>query len=611
MRFRLNKKHEESHSDTIQSSVIDSFASDSANGEVPSQQGPSVFEERKKRPPLRLGDLLIQKGVISSDQLARAILAQSESGRKLGELLVDLDMADEKDIVDALALQLGLENAGLSREAPDESAAKLLPENDARRLHAIPIRFADDGVVIVAVSNPTPDLERELHRILQRPMRMALASSPEIQWALDHHHRALEGVESHIASYIEAHAEEIAAAASSVNVETGGDDDSPVVRVVNMIIIQAMRDRASDVHIEPQQDVVRVRFRIDGKLQEVLELPNSIASALVSRIKVLAGMNIVERRRPQDGQIQTTIDGHRLDVRVATIGTLWGEKVVMRILDKRRSLLKLKQLGMAPDTHDKFEKMLRSPYGMVVCAGPTGSGKTTTLYASLNQLNDTDKNITTIEDPVEYVFPHINQIQINKQAGVTFAAGLRSILRQDPDVILVGEIRDEETADITIQSTLTGHFVLSSIHATDAVSTMFRFLDMGIEPFLIASSLLGVVGQRLVRRICDDCRAPYEPTKDELQYFLESGGKPDTTFSRGQGCNYCNQTGYADRVGVYELLEVTENLRTLLVQPNVTQAEIRELARKEGLRTMREEGVRLVEEGVTTIHEIIAKIYTM
>ena len=322
-------------------------------------------------------------------------------------------------------------------------------------------------------------------------------------------------------------------------------DSAPVVQVVNLLITQALRDRASDVHVEPMGDTVRVRFRIDGVLHEVVSLPGSMGGAMVSRLKVLAGMNIVERRRPQDGQIAMTVDGRAIDIRVATTGTIAGEKVVLRLLDKSRPMYQLTDLGLPDKTLDELTAMVRSPFGMVICAGPTGSGKTTSLYATLSALNSAERNIMTIEDPVEYRLPGINQIQINEQAGVTFASGLKSILRQDPDVILVGEIRDTETARIAVQSALTGHFVASSLHATDAVAALLRLLDMEIEPFVVSSSVIAVLSQRLVRRICDQCRRPYLPVADELEFFREAGGtEPPNGFWHGEGCMFCANTGY-------------------------------------------------------------------
>ena len=337
-----------------------------------------------------------------------------------------------------------------------------------------------------------------------------------------------------------------------------------------------------------------------------------MAPALVSRIKIMAGMNIVERRRPQDGQTSLEIDGRGLDVRVASTPTVFGEKMTLRLLDKSRPLFRAAELGMPADTHEAFEKLVRSPFGMVVCVGPTGSGKTTTLYATLSELNSSERNIMTIEDPVEYVLPSINQIQINEIAGVTFADGLRSILRQDPDVILVGEIRDPETARIAVQSALTGHLVLTSLHATDTASAVHRFLDMGIEAFLVASSMVAVVGQRLIRRICGSCKTRRTPTEDELSFWLEAGGLKafpnKDEFWAGEGCNFCSGTGYEDRVGVYELLRITPEIKRLIVGW-ATVEEIRRMAMSQGMRTLLEEGLAAVNNDVTTIAEIIRVIY--
>jgi len=388
--------------------------------------------------------------------------------------------------------------------------------------------------------------------------------------------------------------------------QTHSDDDGPVVQMVTSLVSQGLRDRASDIHIEPLNDILRIRYRIDGNLVEAQTLPLQLHSSLVSRLKIMAGMNIVERRRPQDGQFSTTVDGREVDVRVATVSTVFGEKLVMRLLDKRRSTIGLSELGMPKDTHEMYSQMVRSPFGMVICAGPTGAGKTTTLYASLMEINDIGKNVTTIEDPVEYVFPGINQVQTNEQAGLTFATGLRALLRQDPDVILVGEIRDADTARIAV---LTGHFVLSSLHGTDAAAALHRLLDMGIEAFLIASSVMGVIGQRLLRRICDSCKQPYEPNSEEMALFhrhLPNSGK--TLFFHGAGCNDCSQTGYRDRIGVYELLKISPAIRQLVVE-HATTERVRQLAIDEGMRPMIAEAVNLVEADITTVAEVIRTLY--
>lgn len=388
-----------------------------------------------------------------------------------------------------------------------------------------------------------------------------------------------------------------------------GDDDAPIVQMVTNIVGRGLRDRASDIHIEPLNDVLRIRYRIDGNLVEIQRLPLTLHLSLVSRLKIMAGMNIVERRRPQDGQFSSVVDGREVDVRVATVSTVFGEKLVMRLLDKRRSMIGLGELGMPRDTHEAFSQMIRSPFGMVICAGPTGAGKTTTLYASLLEINDSGKNVTTIEDPVEYVFPGINQVQTNEQAGLTFATGLRALLRQDPDVILVGEIRDPDTARIAVQSALTGHFVLSSLHGTDASAALHRLLDMGIEAFLIASSVMGIIGQRLLRRICDSCKSPFTPDSDELALFHRHFPTSDKElFFHGTGCDDCANTGYRDRIGVYELLRISPRIRQLLVD-HATTEQVREAAIEEGMRPMILEALALVDADVTTVGEVVRTLY--
>jgi type IV pilus assembly protein PilB len=390
------------------------------------------------------------------------------------------------------------------------------------------------------------------------------------------------------------------------------DPEASVVEVVELIITHALRDRASDVHIEPQPGRVRVRYRVDGVLHEVLELPSRMGQPVVSRIKVLAQMDIVERRRAQDGQFSLDVDGYNLDLRVATTATLSGEKCVLRLLDsaERDSSgrpARLSELGMHPETAEGWATSVASPFGMVLCTGPTGSGKTTTLYATIAELDDPGVNIMTIEDPVEYVVESVNQIQINHGIGVTFASGLKSIMRQDPDVILVGEIRDVETARIAVQSALTGHLVLSTVHATDSVSALYRFLEMGIELFLVTSSIVAVMAQRLVRRICLTCRQESEPSVGELALYYRAGGPAKTHFYAGTGCEDCAGTGYHGRVGVYELLRVTPGVRALLVA-GASQDDVRALAVSEGLRTLAEDAVRLVADDVTTLTEVLRAV---
>src|SRR5262249_7331080 len=385
------------------------------------------------------------------------------------------------------------------------------------------------------------------------------------------------------------------------------DVNAPIVQVVNKIVTQALRDRASDVHVEPGEKSVLVRFRIDGALKDVVELPAEMGPALVSRVKIMAEMNIVERRRPQDGQFEMKIDNRELDVRVSTTSTIWGEKLVMRLLDRTRSLYRLSDLGMPDEVGEKYSNIVSSPCGMVIGPGPTGSGKTTTLYATLSEINRSDINVMTIEDPVEYIFPRINQIQIHDQAGMTFATGLKSILRQDPDVILVGEVRDVEPARIAVQSALTGHRVFSSVHAIDAVSALYRLLDMGIEPFLVTSAIIGVVAQRLVRRICRSCATVYEPTVSEVTIYEKLGGAPKDRFVHGEGGQVCAGTGYYDRVGVYEVLPMSDEIRQCLVDGKPPR-DARELAMQQGLRTLQHEAVRLVQHDITTMEEVVKHV---
>jgi type IV pilus assembly protein PilB len=555
----------------------------------------------------RFGDLLVGRRLVTSAQLDEALVLQQDSGRRLGELLVDMGVLGERGLVDALAEFFGMPVSDLRRENPDPAAIALVPEEMARKHLAIAIRVGEDGLH-VAVAEPSEDLRALLASTSGHAVRLMIAPLTDIRQAIDSSYRAIGGVDKLVRAF------EAVEVARKGNADLAApeivSDDAPVVQVVDRILTQAMRDRASDVHIEPGNEVVRVRFRIDGALKEILVLPAAMGLGLVSRIKIMAGMNIVERRRPQDGQLTTQIDGKDIDVRVATVATIWGENCVMRILDKTRSVLRLHDLGMPADTHTTYSKLVRAPFGMVLCAGPTGSGKTTTLYATLGEVSDATRNVMTIEDPVEYVFPSINQIQTNEQAGLTFATGLKSILRQDPDVILVGEIRDVETARVAVQSALTGHFVLSSLHATDSVSALHRFLDMGIESFLIASSVIAIVGQRLVRRICPACKTAYLPNDEERTFYAESGGPEKDLFYHGTGCNFCAGTGYQERIGVYELLRMTPEIKRLIVGW-ATQDELRRLAQKQGMRTLREEAIGLVAEDVTTVSEVIRSIYAL
>ena len=555
----------------------------------------------------RLGEILTDLHIVHPQQIA-AVLAERQTGehKPLGQRLVERGLVGEYDIARAVAHRFSLELVDLGTITPDTGATKLLDESTARRLVAIPLHAANDRVVI-AVAVPSDRLVAALQQAIGWPVVLKIAAHSDILAAIASSYRALSGVTTQIRAF-EAEQAKRGEAEPKPQVSSVSEN-APVVQVVQRIITQALRDRASDIHIEPLSERVRVRYRIDGALHDVLELPLTMGPAVFSRIKILANMNIVERRRAQDGQISMEVDGRAVDIRVATTGLIEGEMVVMRLLDKSGSLYRLDQLGMPDDMIERYAGTLRAPYGMVICAGPTGSGKTTTLYGSLGAINSPERNVMTIEDPVEYRFPSINQIQINEQAGITFAGGLRSILRLDPDVILVGEIRDAETARIAVQSALTGHFVLSSLHATDAPGALHRLLDMGIEGFLVASSVSAVVAQRLVRRICTHCRAHYEPSREELAFLSSMHGRsPMVGFLRGYGCNFCAQTGYLGRIGVYELMLVTDAIRDMVVE-RATHEDMRKTARSEGMRTLGEEAARLVESGMTTLAEVIRSIY--
>ncbi|MBI4884410.1 MAG: Flp pilus assembly complex ATPase component TadA [Actinobacteria bacterium] len=570
-----------------------------------SKEAPTEAEGESAAECLKVGQALVEGEHITPENLAQAL------GQANGDLLQFADVVLGRYSVGRAELAVAISQAtnvpavdtkGI--EIPEEIKG-ILPEEVVRTQCAVAVA-AEGNTLVVLCSDPAPARRAAIEAAAARPVKFFVSDPLTVRTFIDQVYRADADVERLVKSLeLGDDQAKIAAVAAEVKL----DDQAPVIQLVNRIVSQAMRDRASDIHLEPQDEEVRVRFRIDGHLVEAFFLPMGAHAALTSRLKIMSGMNIVEKRRPQDGQFSTVIDGKEVDVRVASVATVFGEKIVMRILDKSRSMIGLSELGFPRETYLHYSKMIHSPFGMVICAGPTGAGKTTTLYASLLEVNSSGKNITTVEDPVEYVFPGINQIQTNDQAGLTFATGLKAILRQDPDVILVGEIRDADTARIAVQSALTGHLVLSSLHGTDSVAALHRFLDMGIEAFLIASSVVGVIGQRLLRRVCDSCKEPYTPGADELAVFRQnSGGSEKATFYRGAGCNFCAGTGYRDRIGVYELLRITPELRRLIVGWATTE-ELRRLAVAQGMRTMLREAMTLVEADVTTIPEVVKTLF--
>ncbi len=489
------------------------------------------------------------------------------------------------------------------RHAPQPEALQLIPEVMARRYSAIPLAISGNTLQ-VAMSDPTDIFALEAFSALSRMRIKPLAAgAKEVREAIDFNYKGYGEIEKQLSRV------SIPDEATGERLAISADTDAPLAQALNLIIEEAVKARASDIHIEPEEDRLRVRYRIDGTLQDLMSLPLNIHLALVSRIKILADLNIADRHRAQDGQFSVKAKGRDIDIRVATSPAVNGEMAVLRLLDKEMAALGLSELGMLSDSLAKYEAMLKIPYGMILTSGPTGAGKTTTMYASINSLDCLGRNIVTIEDPAEYRFKDINQIQVNPQAGITFATGLRSILRLDPDVIMVGEIRDAETANIAVQAALTGHLMLSSVHASDSSGVLSRLLDLDIEPFLVASAVISVLAQRMVRRVCPDCSHPIEaPVVEQMAYEKEIGEKR-TEFIYGTGCKSCAYTGYLGRIGIFEILTMSDGIRTMLTN-RASSSQIRAQALKEGMVTMMNDGMRKVKEGITTPSEVLRNAYT-
>jgi len=482
-------------------------------------------------------------------------------------------------------------------------ALQLIPEVMARRYGAIPLAVTGNALE-VAMADPTDIFALEAFSALSRMrIKPVAASAEEVRQAIDFNYKGYGEIEKQLSRV------SVTDDASAERLAFNTDTNAPLAQALNLIIEEAVKARSSDIHIEPEEDRLRVRYRIDGTLQDLMSLPLNVHLALLSRIKILSDLNIADRHRAQDGQFSVKAKGREIDIRVATTPTVTGEMAVLRLLDKSVAALGLTELGMLPDSKAKFEAMLKIPYGMLLTSGPTGAGKTTTLYAAISSLDSLGRNIITIEDPAEYRFKDINQIQVNHQAGITFASGLRSILRLDPDIIMVGEIRDAETANIAVQAALTGHLMLSSVHASDASGVLSRLIDLHVEPFLIASAVLGVIGQRMVRRVCRDCGHPIEaPLVEQMAYEREMGEKV-TEFVYGTGCKSCAYTGYTGRIGIFEIMAMSDTIRTM-VTSKVNSSEIRAQAIKEGMVTMMKDGMRKVKEGITSPSEVLRNAYS-
>jgi len=545
---------------------------------------------------------LLSAGLVTEPQVQQAVELAGERSTTPLQVLIDTGVVDRIDVVRTAATSAGLAYVDLSDYTVNTSAAALLSSDYARRANVLPLNW-EDGVLLVAVGIRQAgniELKDDLTRLTKSRVRFAVAGRREIEAKIDQVYRAEGEMHDLTSDLVSDDDGEDLANFTEVSAE------APVVRFVNLLITQAITDRASDIHIEPTEQDLRVRYRIDGVLHDAHRSPKNIQNGVTSRLKIMADMNIAERRIPQDGRLSVSHQGRKVDLRIATLPTVWGEKVVARILDTSNTRLGLEDLGFSEENFTRFHESYSKPYGMILATGPTGSGKSTTLYATLNLLNKPEVNVITVEDPVEYRLPGINQVQTNLRAGLTFASALRSILRSDPDIVLIGEIRDHETAQIAIEAALTGHLVLSTLHTNDAPSAVTRLVEMGIEPFLVGSAIDAVLAQRLCRSLCDRCRQPYEPQPQELidVGFPWEDGEPIPTLYRATGCNKCASTGYRGRMALHEVMTVTEEIERLAVARASTD-EIGRAAREQGMTTLREDGWLKVLAGSTSIEEIL------
>jgi type IV pilus assembly protein PilB len=547
----------------------------------------------------QLGDILLEDGLVTQQQLFDAHEEHQRLGRALGRVLVDRGVLTESQLVAALAQQIGMQFVDLSDYAVDAGALASVPPVVCRRYNALPIGY-DDGKLLVAMSDPANVFALDdIRSITGVDVKPVVATKSDVAAAINRFYRADSDLDDLTMALDNDDSAELEGLKEVV-------EDAPIVRFVNLLITQAINDRASDIHLEPTERDLRVRFRIDGVLHEIMRSPRNIQAGVISRLKIMADINIAERRIPQDGRLSVNISGKKIDLRVATLPTVWGEKVVMRVLDNSTAMLNLSDLGFSENNFDRYSVSFTKPYGMILVTGPTGSGKSTTLYATLNIVSRPEINVITVEDPVEYRIPGINQVQVNPKAGLSFATALRSILRSDPDVVLIGEVRDHETAQIAIEAALTGHLVLTSLHTNDAPSAMTRLVEMGIEPFLVGSALDAVLAQRLARRLCSKCKEPYTPEPAVLisARFPWQDGEPLPTLHRPVGCSACSKTGYRGRLALHEVMSVTEEIERLTVG-RASALEIGRVAASQGMRSLRLDGMDKVLQGVTGLEEIL------
>ncbi len=549
-----------------------------------------------------LGQILLKHHVITEKELKEALEYQKKKNIRIGSALLELGYIEEEELAGFLSQQLGIPSIVLKKTRISKDMLKLLPSDYMKKHLVIPVEKRGSTLVVAMVDPTDQGVINEISFITGLRVEPVVAPEKSIKDFLEEKLGGELEIEKLIPKEMLEEEEEIEFVEEEKKEEEEEVEEAPIVKFVNYIIMDALKKRASDIHIEPYEDFLRIRFRIDGVLHEVMNPPLKIKNALVSRIKIMSNLNIAEKRLPQDGRFKLKVKDREVDFRVSTLPTIYGEKVVIRILDKEGLKWNLSELGFEEDQLNLFRKAIKMPYGMILVTGPTGSGKTTTLYSAILELNKTEVNISTVEDPVEYNLPGINQVQVNEAIGLTFASALRSFLRQDPDIIMVGEIRDLETAEISVKAALTGHLVFSTLHTNDAPSTVERLVDMGVEPFLVASSVNLVMAQRLVRVICENCK---EEVKPDPALVKEVDIEPtEFRFFKGKGCKECNNTGYRGRIGIYELMEITPDIREAIIKRESSNV-IREMARRNGMRTLRESGLLKVKRGITTLEEVI------
>lgn len=554
------------------------------------------------RKKLRLGDVLVNSGIITAEDLQRGLELQKGSGRKLGETLVDEGITTEENIARALSSQLGYEMIDLQETNIHEEILNLVPVNILKKHVMLPFEYSASGMNVIRVAMADPmnmAAMDDINIITNLQVEPVVATSQGIMLALDRYFGQVE-VNSALEEYVKEKASQVI---EQEDVYSEDINNSPIVQLVKTMIEQAVRQRASDIHIEPMEKQVRVRYRIDGALYEKATYNISLLPAMVARIKIIGGMDISEKRKPQDGRITQVVDRKEFDIRVSILPTVYGEKIVMRLTSKNALSREKSQLGFKPHDLKKFDHILQNPHGILLVTGPTGSGKSTTLYTALSELNKEDVNIITVEDPVEANIDGINQVQVNNKANLTFASALRSILRQDPDIIMIGEIRDRETASIAVQASITGHLVVSTLHTNSAASTITRLVDMGIEPYLIADSTVGVIAQRLVRRLCPECKKARRANAEELEMLMREPGE-NLTIYEPCGCPKCDGTGFRGRIGVYEIMEITQPLKHIISKGGTVE-EIKEQALADGMHTLRMSATIHVLEGTTSVPEMM------